>query len=78
MKTLLAILACLLVLGLTGYYQVPLIQRHGYEWWRTLHLVFGVLVVLFVAMHAVADGPDFVSVKDRLPEWAQALNLAAG
>jgi predicted ferric reductase len=66
----------LLVLGLTGYYQVPLIQRHGYKWWRYTHLVFGLLVVIFVAYHSVADGPDFFFIKEQIPKWINNINLA--
>jgi hypothetical protein len=66
----------LLVLGLTGYYQVPLIQRHGYKWWRYVHLVFGLLVVFFVSYHAIADGPDFFFIKEQLPKWINGINLA--
>lgn len=67
---------CLLVLGLTGYYQVPLIQRHGYQWWRVTHLAFGLLVVFFVAYHMIADGPDFQFVRDVMPQWLRDFNLA--
>jgi hypothetical protein len=66
----------LLVLGLTGYYQVPLIQRHGYKWWRFTHLTFGLLVVIFVGYHMIADGPDFFFLKERLPQWINDINLA--
>lgn len=67
----------LLILGLTGYYQVPLIQKYGYGWWRTLHLTVGVLVVVFVAWHTIQDGPDFFTpIKQQMPQWAQNLNWA--
>lgn len=66
----------LLVLGLTGYYQVPLIQRHGYKWWRYTHLTFGLLVVLFLAYHMIADGPDFFFIKEQIPKWINDINLA--
>jgi hypothetical protein len=64
------------VLGLTGYYQIPLIQRHGYKWWRYTHLVFGVLVIVFAAWHAVLDGPDFNFIRQELPQWLRDINLA--
>lgn len=67
---------CLLGLGLTGYYQVPLIQKHGYEWWRRIHLVLGVLVIVFVAGHSLLDGADFGALKDQMPEWLRMANLA--
>lgn len=67
----------LLLLGLTGYYQVPLIQKYGYNWWRYLHLWCGILVVVFVAWHSVQDGPDFFFVKEQMPEWAQNFNWAS-
>lgn len=66
----------LLVLGLTGYYQVPLIQRHGYKWWWYVHLTFGLLVVVFVSYHALLDGADFVFAREGIPEWIQDINLA--
>jgi hypothetical protein len=66
----------LLVLGLTGYYQIPLIQRHGYKWWRYTHLVFGVLVIVFAAWHSVIDGPDFNFIRQQLPQWLTDINLA--
>jgi hypothetical protein len=66
----------LLILGLTGYYQVPLIQRHGYKWWRFTHLAFGLLVVIFVGYHMIADGPDFFFLKERIPQWINEVNLA--
>lgn len=66
----------LLVLGLTGYYQVPLIQRHGYKWWRYTHLVFGILVVVFVSWHSIVDGPDFLFIREQIPEWLKSINLA--
>jgi hypothetical protein len=66
----------LLILGLTGYYQVPLIQKYGYNWWRFIHLAVGLLVVVFVGYHAVADGPDFFFIKKQLPEWLNAVNSA--
>lgn len=59
----------LLVLGLTGYYQVPLIQRHGYRFWRYTHLATGLLVLVFVGYHMIQDGPDFFFIKEQLPEW---------
>lgn len=66
----------LLILGLTGYYQVPLIQRHGYKWWRLTHLAFGLLVLVFVGYHMIADGPDFFFLKERIPQWINDVNLA--
>lgn len=66
----------LLVLGLTGYYQVPLIQRFGYNWWRWFHLGFGIAVMAFVAYHAIADGPDFFFIKEQLPQWLNDVNSA--
>ncbi|HLE47250.1 MAG TPA: ferric reductase-like transmembrane domain-containing protein [Candidatus Thermoplasmatota archaeon] len=66
----------LLVLGLTGYYQVPLIQRHGYKWWRYVHLVFGLLVVVFVSYHALIDGADFMFAREGVPQWVKDFNLA--
>ena len=66
----------LLVLGLTGYYQVPLIQRHGYKWWRYVHLVFGLLVVVFVTYHALIDGADFNFAREPLPQWVKDINIA--
>lgn len=66
----------LLILGLTGYYQVPLIQRHGYKWWRVTHLAFGLLVLVFVGYHMIADGPDFFFLKERIPQWINEVNLA--
>lgn len=65
----------LLVLGLTGYYQVPLIQRRGFGVWRAIHLTAGMMVLVFVAMHSVLDGPDFAFVKEQLPAWLSRLNL---
>lgn len=65
----------LLVLGLTGYYQVPLIQKYGYRWWRIVHLTFGIIVVLLVAYHSLADGDDFPFVKHALPQWINDINL---
>lgn len=65
----------LLILALTGYYQVPLIQRHGFNWWRYVHLTFGLLVVAFVAYHAVLDGPDFSFIRDQLPKLIQDSSL---
>ncbi len=66
----------LLVLGLSGYYQVPLIQKYGYNWWRYTHLAFGILVVVFVALHTVLDGADFFDpVEAKLPQWLQTFNL---
>jgi hypothetical protein len=64
----------LLVLGLTGYYQVPFIQRHGYKGWRYTHLTVGVLVVMFVAIHAIMDGPDFIFLKEG-QAWLDSLNM---
>lgn len=65
---------CLLGLGLTGYYQVPLIQRHGFDWWRRVHLGLGVFVVVFVAGHSVLDGADFSSLQESLPAWVKSVN----
>lgn len=66
----------LLVLGLTGYYQVPLIQKYGYGWWRFVHLAFGLLVIVFVAWHTLQDGPDFFTIKQHMPQWLQDFNWA--
>lgn len=66
----------LLVLGLTGYYQVPLIQRYGYSWWRSIHLVVGLAVVAFVAWHSIIDGADFNFIEEQLPPWLAEWNLA--
>lgn len=64
----------LLVLGLTGYYQVPLVQKYGFRAWRRIHVAASLLVLAFVAAHALADGEDFFTLKERLPEWVQNLN----
>lgn len=66
----------LLVLGLTGYYQVPLIQRFGFNWWRVVHLATGLLVVVFVAYHALADGDDFIPLREWFPDFLERLNLS--
>lgn len=69
-------LLCLLGLALTGYYQVPLIQKYGYRWWRVTHLSMGVLVVVFTVWHTVLDGADFLPVRQLIPEWLTRLNLS--
>jgi hypothetical protein len=65
----------LLILGLTGYYQVPFIQRRGYRAWRYTHLTVGVLVLVFVAVHALVDGPDFKELEATLPGWLDLSRL---
>lgn len=65
----------LLVLGLTGYYQVPLIQRRGFAVWRSIHLAAGLAVIAFVALHTVLDGRDFAPIRAYLPGWLADLNI---
>jgi hypothetical protein len=65
----------LLGLALTGYYQVPLIQKYGYGWWRGVHLVMGIGVVLFTCVHALLDGSHFGDLKEELPAWLTRMNL---
>lgn len=68
-------LVALFGLALTGYYQVPLIQKYGFRSWRVLHLGLGVAVVLFTATHALLDGSHFGAVREHLPAWIANADL---
>jgi hypothetical protein len=69
-------LVALLGLALTGYYQVPLIQRFGHRWWRNVHLLLGALAVAFTAWHALMDGSHFLELKRQVPEVFTRWNLS--
>lgn len=57
-------LACMIGLGVTGATQRAFVARWGFNRWRFVHFAMGVLVVVFVLVHLVADGSHFAPIRE--------------
>ncbi|HWH07971.1 MAG TPA: hypothetical protein VNX21_02155 [Candidatus Thermoplasmatota archaeon] len=55
-------LACMIGLGVTGATQRAFVAQWGFTRWRFVHFSMGVLVVVFVLVHMVADGSHLAPV----------------
>lgn len=60
-----AILAMLL-LGVTGALQVPMIRRWNYATWRWIHLGLAIASIVFTLVHLALDGANFTFIQDAL------------
>lgn len=59
-------LASMIGLGVTGATQRTFVARWGFNRWRFVHFAMGILVVVFVLIHLVADGSHFAPVRELL------------
>lgn len=57
-------LACMIGLGVTGATQRSFVARWGFNRWRFVHFAMGVLVVVFVLVHIVADGSHLAPIRE--------------
>lgn len=60
-------LACMIGLGITGATQRSFVARWGFTRWRFIHFAMGILVAVFVLVHAVADGTHLAPVRELIP-----------
>ena len=60
-----AILAMLL-LGVTGALQVPMIRKWNYAFWRWSHYGLAVAAIVFTIVHMLLDGQNFSFIQDAL------------
>ncbi len=65
--------AVLVSLGFTGYYQVQIIKRWDYAFWRRVHLSSALGVLLFGLVHMALEGGDLGFLRDLLPGWHERL-----
>ncbi|HVM45110.1 MAG TPA: ferric reductase-like transmembrane domain-containing protein, partial [Candidatus Thermoplasmatota archaeon] len=56
-------LACMIGLGVTGATQRSFVARWGFNRWRFVHFAMGVLVVVFVLVHMLADGSHLAPIR---------------
>jgi thiosulfate reductase cytochrome b subunit len=59
-------LAAMIGLGITGATQRSFVARWGFTRWRFVHFAMGILVVVFVVIHMMADGSHFAPVREML------------
>ncbi|MEK6975518.1 MAG: ferric reductase-like transmembrane domain-containing protein [Candidatus Thermoplasmatota archaeon] len=59
-------LLSLLLLGVTGAFQVQMIRRWNYATWRWSHYGLAVLAIVFTLVHMGLDGVNFGFVQERL------------
>lgn len=64
--------ALLVVLGVTGYWQVRMIRRWDYKTWRRVHLAAAVGVFVFGILHMLIDGDDLMPLRQAWP-WMDRL-----
>ena len=55
-------LACMIGLGVTGATQRGFVAKWGFTRWRFVHFAMGVLVLVFVLVHILADGSHLAPV----------------
>ena len=55
-------LACMIGLGVTGATQRAFVAQWGFTRWRFVHFSMGVLVVVFVLVHLLADGSHLAPI----------------
>ena len=55
-------LACMIGLGVTGATQRGFVAKWGFTRWRFVHFSMGVLVVVFVLVHMLADGSHLAPI----------------
>lgn len=55
-------LACMIGLGVTGATQRAFVAKWGFTRWRFVHFSMGVLVVVFVLVHLLADGSHLAPI----------------
>ena len=55
-------LACMIGLGVTGATQRAFVAQWGFTRWRFVHFSMGVLVVVFVLVHMLADGSHLAPI----------------
>lgn len=56
-------LACMIGLGVTGATQRSFVARWGFNRWRFVHFAMGILVLVFVLVHMVADGSHLAPIR---------------
>ena len=56
-------LACMIGLGVTGATQRSFVARWGFNRWRFVHFAMGILVVVFVLVHILADGSHLAPIR---------------
>ncbi|HUR62252.1 MAG TPA: ferric reductase-like transmembrane domain-containing protein [Candidatus Thermoplasmatota archaeon] len=61
-------LLAMLLLGVTGALQIPMIRRWDYGSWRWTHLALSLAAVLFTVVHLLLDGANFTFFQD-LVHW---------
>lgn len=60
-----AVLAMLL-LGVTGAIQVPMIRKWNYSVWRWSHFWLAIAAIAFTIVHMLLDGANFAFIKDAI------------
>lgn len=65
-------LLAMLLLGVTGALQVPMIRKWNYGTWRWTHYGLTVAAILFTLLHMLLDGRNFGPVQDAL-DWKYQL-----
>lgn len=55
-------LACMIGLGITGATQRSFVAKWGFTRWRFVHFSMGILVVVFVLVHILADGSHLAPI----------------
>lgn len=56
-------LACMIGLGVTGATQRSFVARWGFNRWRFVHFAMGILIVVFVTIHILADGSHLAPIR---------------
>jgi hypothetical protein len=58
-------LVAMMLLGVTGALQVPMVRRWNYATWRWTHLALALASVLLTIVHVLLDGANFT----EFAEW---------
>lgn len=59
-------LLALVLLGVTGAFQVPIIRRWSYAAWKWTHFGLALAAILFAGVHILLDGTNFSSVQEAI------------
>lgn len=68
-------LAAMIGLGVTGATQRRFVARWGFNRWRFVHFAMGILVVVFVLVHILADGSHLAPIRSA---WFGGSSTDAG
>jgi hypothetical protein len=69
-------LLCMLLLGVTGALQVPIIRKSNYPTWKWIHFWLAILAVVFTILHLLLDGAHFGPIQDAIG-WENPIDRRA-